>query len=171
MGDRWGHRHIQPERLPTPSTLVPRTLGSRPWPSVTSGPAGNRIRHGSDRRAKHGHEAECPGVATNRGQARAVTVSVLVVDDEPEVEMLFREQFRREAREGAYTRDFVLSALAALAILGRRHWRGDHPAGLRHQNAGHEPADCEDTSSRPAGVHDLGLWRRGYRGHGAGARG
>jgi DNA-binding NtrC family response regulator len=42
---------------------------------------------------------------------------VLVVDDEPDVEVLFRQQFRREIREGS-TLDFALSALvAALAIL------------------------------------------------------
>ena len=31
--------------------------------------------------------------------------------------MLFRQQFRREVREGLYTLDFALSAVAALAIL------------------------------------------------------
>jgi CheY-like chemotaxis protein len=46
-----------------------------------------------------------------------VTVRVLVVDDEPDVETLFRQQFRREVREGPYTLDFTLSASAALAIL------------------------------------------------------
>ena len=48
---------------------------------------------------------------------RAMTVRVLVVDDEPDVEPLFRQQFRREVREGLYTLDFALSAVAALAIL------------------------------------------------------
>jgi DNA-binding NtrC family response regulator len=46
-----------------------------------------------------------------------MTVRVLVVDDEPDVEVLLRQQFRREARAGVYTLDFALSALAALAIL------------------------------------------------------
>jgi DNA-binding NtrC family response regulator len=46
-----------------------------------------------------------------------MTVRVLVVDDEPDVETLFRQQFRREVREGLYTLDFALTALAALAIL------------------------------------------------------
>jgi DNA-binding NtrC family response regulator len=46
-----------------------------------------------------------------------MTVRVLVVDDEPDVEALFRRQFRREIREGLYTLDFALSAEAALAIL------------------------------------------------------
>jgi CheY-like chemotaxis protein len=43
-----------------------------------------------------------------------VTVRVLVVDDEPDVEMLFRQQFRRELREGRFALDFALSASEAL---------------------------------------------------------
>lgn len=41
-------------------------------------------------------------------------VSILIVDDEPDVAVLFRQQFRREAREGAYVLHFALSALEAL---------------------------------------------------------
>ena len=44
-------------------------------------------------------------------------VRVLIVGDEPDVEALFRQQFRREVREGLYRLDFALSAGAALAIL------------------------------------------------------
>jgi DNA-binding NtrC family response regulator len=47
-----------------------------------------------------------------------MTVRLLVVDDEPDVEALFRQQFRREIRDGLYTLDFALSAAAALTILG-----------------------------------------------------
>jgi CheY-like chemotaxis protein len=43
-----------------------------------------------------------------------MTVRVLVVDDEPDVEALFRQQFRREVRQGLYMLDFALSGLAAL---------------------------------------------------------
>src|SRR5215468_1585489 len=43
-----------------------------------------------------------------------MTVRVLVVDDEPDVEPLFRQQFRREVREGLYVLDFALSGEAAL---------------------------------------------------------
>ena len=39
---------------------------------------------------------------------------ILVVDDEIDVEVLFRQQFRRELREGRYAMEFVLSAQAAL---------------------------------------------------------
>ena len=41
-------------------------------------------------------------------------VSILIVDDEPDVAVLFRQQFRREAREGVYVLLFALSALEAL---------------------------------------------------------
>ena len=39
---------------------------------------------------------------------------ILVVDDEPDVEMLFRQQFRRDLREGRFAMDFAQSAPAAL---------------------------------------------------------
>lgn len=39
---------------------------------------------------------------------------ILVVDDEPDVELLFRQQFRRELRGGRFTMEFALSAPAAL---------------------------------------------------------
>ena len=46
-----------------------------------------------------------------------MTVRVLVVDDEPDVETLFRQQFRRKMRQEHYALDFALSGRAALDIL------------------------------------------------------
>ena len=46
-----------------------------------------------------------------------MTVSILIVDDEPDVATLFRQQFRREAREGAYVLHFAISASDALERL------------------------------------------------------
>ena len=43
-----------------------------------------------------------------------MTLLVLVVDDEPDVEILFRQQFRRELRSGRFTMEFAPSAPAAL---------------------------------------------------------
>ena len=43
-----------------------------------------------------------------------MTVSLLVVDDEPDVPALFRQQFRREAKEGAYVLHFAHSGVEAL---------------------------------------------------------
>ena len=39
---------------------------------------------------------------------------ILVVDDEPDVEVLFRQQFRRELRNGRFTMEFARSAPVAL---------------------------------------------------------
>ena len=39
---------------------------------------------------------------------------VLVVDDEPDVEVLFRQQFRRDLRAGRFTMEFAQSAPMAL---------------------------------------------------------
>jgi len=46
-----------------------------------------------------------------------MTVKVLIVDDEPDVETMFRQQFRREVRQGLYTLDFALSGAVALEKL------------------------------------------------------
>ena len=39
---------------------------------------------------------------------------ILVVDDEPDVEVLFRQQFRRDLRANRFAMDFAQSAAAAL---------------------------------------------------------
>ena len=49
-----------------------------------------------------------------------MTARVLVVDDEPDAEPLFRQQFRREVREGLYRLDFALSGETALDMLDSR---------------------------------------------------
>src|SRR5436190_19152923 len=43
-----------------------------------------------------------------------MTVSILVVDDEPDVADLFRQQFRRETRQGTYAMHFAYSGEDAL---------------------------------------------------------
>ena len=43
---------------------------------------------------------------------------ILVVDDEPDVEALFRQQFRRDLRDGRFTMEFAQSAAAALECIG-----------------------------------------------------
>ena len=42
---------------------------------------------------------------------------ILVVDDEPDVELLFRQQFRRDLRAGRFTMEFAQSAPAALQCI------------------------------------------------------
>jgi CheY-like chemotaxis protein len=46
-----------------------------------------------------------------------VNVLVLVVDDEPDVEALFRQQFRRDLRAQRFVMDFANSAADALATV------------------------------------------------------
>ena len=47
-----------------------------------------------------------------------MSVLVLVVDDEPDVEALFRQQFRRDLRAQRFVMDFASSAPDALARVG-----------------------------------------------------
>ena len=46
---------------------------------------------------------------------------ILVVDDEPDVELLFRQQFRRDLRAGRFTMDFAQSASMALQRIAEAH--------------------------------------------------
>jgi CheY-like chemotaxis protein len=46
-----------------------------------------------------------------------MSVSILVVDDEPDVADLFRQRFRRETRDGTYVMHFAHSGEAALQQL------------------------------------------------------
>ena len=48
-----------------------------------------------------------------------MTVSVLVVDDEPDVVELFRQRFRGEARRGDYALHFAESGQRALELLSK----------------------------------------------------
>ena len=43
-----------------------------------------------------------------------MSVYILVVDDEPDVEALFRQQFRRDLKSGRFTMEFAPSAVDAL---------------------------------------------------------
>jgi CheY-like chemotaxis protein len=43
-----------------------------------------------------------------------LSTHILVVDDEPDVESMFRQQFRRDLRSGRFIMEFALSAPAAL---------------------------------------------------------
>jgi len=47
-----------------------------------------------------------------------VSLLILVVDDEADVEALFRQQFRRDLRAGRFTMEFAQSAPAALQCIG-----------------------------------------------------
>src|SRR4029077_3450148 len=46
-----------------------------------------------------------------------MSLLILVVDDEPDVEALFRQQFRRDIRDGRFMMDFAQSADSALNLI------------------------------------------------------
>ena len=46
-----------------------------------------------------------------------MSVLVLVVDDEPDLEALFRQQFRRDLRAQRFVMDFAISAADALGLI------------------------------------------------------
>jgi CheY-like chemotaxis protein len=46
-----------------------------------------------------------------------VSLLILVVDDEPDIEILFRQQFRHDLRSGRFTMEFAQSAPAALETM------------------------------------------------------
>ncbi len=60
-----------------------------------------------------------PRSSRNHCQIRRTGVSllILVVDDEPDVELLFRQQFRHDLRAGRFTMEFAQSAPAALQCI------------------------------------------------------
>ena len=46
-----------------------------------------------------------------------MSLLILVVDDEPDVELLFRQQFRRDLRAGRFSMEFAQSAPMALRCI------------------------------------------------------
>ena len=93
-----------------------------------------------------------------------MSVSILVVDDEADVAELFRQQFRREVRQGQYVIHFAQSAEEALGkltdgvqpelivVLSDINMPGMDGLGLA--------ARSQAAPRRPAGDHGHGLWRR-----------
>ena len=64
-----------------------------------------------------------------------MSVSILVVDDEPDVAELFRQRFRREVRQGTYVMHFAASGEQALETAG-----GWDPAAADRDPVGHQHA-------------------------------
>ena len=62
------------------------------------------------------HGATSPDLPGHSG-GRVVSVSILVVDDEPDVAELFRQRFRRETRQGTYVLHYAASGHEALERL------------------------------------------------------
>ena len=67
-----------------------------------------------------------------------MSLLILVVDDEPDVEVLFRQQFRRDLRAGRFTMEFAQSAQMALQRITDAAGVSLIFNPLRHQRAGDE---------------------------------
>jgi DNA-binding NtrC family response regulator len=52
-----------------------------------------------------------------------MSVLILVVDDEPDIEMLFRQHFRRDLRARRFDMEFASSAQDALDVIGKENGR------------------------------------------------
>jgi CheY-like chemotaxis protein len=105
-------------------------------------------------------------VSLSFGQT-ARSASILVVDDEPDVADLFRQRFRREARQGTYVMHFAASGTEALERLAEEiqpalvavlsdinmpEYAGYGRAGTARRN--------QTASPRSAGHDGDRLWRR-----------
>jgi len=76
-----------------------------------------------------------------------MTARILMVDDEPDAQELFRQNFRREIRHGIYAFDFALSGQAALAIL--------KDGGSQEVGGSLPPSSRPNPSTRPIGQSSL----------------
>ena len=64
-----------------------------------------------------------------------MSLLILVVDDEPDVEALFRQQFRRDIRDGRFMMAFAQSADSALNLISERRGGIIDPDLFRYQHA------------------------------------
>ena len=67
-----------------------------------------------------------------------MSISVLIVDDEPDVEALFRQQFRRDLRAQRFVMDFAASASEALARVASTVEQPPISNTVGHQYARHD---------------------------------
>jgi CheY-like chemotaxis protein len=99
-----------------------------------------------------------------------MSLLILVVDDEPDVEVLFRQQFRRDLRAARFTMDFAQSAPMALQRITDA---ADHSLILILSDINMPGMSGLELlpkakAMRPGVLHDHRLLRRGDQTEGAG---
>jgi CheY-like chemotaxis protein len=99
---------------------------------------------------------------------QGMTLLILVVDDEPDVELLFRQHFRRDLRQGRFTMEFAQSGDIALQ-------RITDAAGVSLililsdiNMPGMTGLEPKAASARRPSHHDYCLWRCGDQAQGIG---
>ena len=101
-----------------------------------------------------------------------MSLLILVVDDEPDVETLFRQQFRRDLRSSRFTMEFAQSAPAALQRITDA--AGVSLILILSDSAGNERSrpltQGQGTTTGCPRHHDYRLWRRGDEAEGSGER-
>src|SRR5437764_14197265 len=63
------------------------------------------------------HRAPAAAHTWHDSRESGVSLSILIIDDEPDVAKLFRQRFRREVRQGEYVLHFAYSVEEALEKL------------------------------------------------------
>jgi CheY-like chemotaxis protein len=74
----------------------------------------DRCRHHPRRIHRISYRSSTQDGNIGKDRSTRVKLLILVVDDEPDVEMLFRQHFRRDLRAGRFTMEFAQSAPLAL---------------------------------------------------------
>ena len=101
-----------------------------------------------------------------------MSLLILVVDDEPDVEVLFRQQFRRDLRVGSLYHG-ICSIRPRRTSAHPRRGRGiPHLNPFRYQQPGMSGLEllprAKAPTTRRTRHHDNGLWGRGYETQGTG---
>ena len=73
-----------------------------------------------------------------KGRSGPMSALILVVDDEPDVAELFRQQFRKELRASRFAMEFAPIGLGGVGARPRRRGRAADSHSLRRQHARHE---------------------------------
>src|SRR6266481_2566262 len=101
---------------PSPPAKAPGWVSRSAMTSSSSSTAG-RLPSTAARANSPNSRSACRVPARRNLRDNSMSFSILVVDDEPDVAEMFRQRFRREARQGTYVMHFATSGEEALERL------------------------------------------------------